>query len=266
MRSICVFLIIFTTVAAFGQAGRITAAPASDQVSPGNGDPALTVKQMFDEANDYIKKKAVENDAKKISFSEKLFDQARLEQRQLAAKYAATVGVRKDLAGDDLYYLGMLHWIAENLDGTVENLRKYVVIDATMPDRRQRARRILVVALEKKNKLSDAETVLSDYLKSEPATPAERARMEGEMAKAYQAQKDFARMAPHADEDYKAAKAAAKDASSRTTALQEIFDAGSLVFEANRDLGNQKNAEAALEDLRSIAAAAASADLYFSVA
>jgi thiol-disulfide isomerase/thioredoxin len=87
--------------------------------------------------------------------------------------------------------------------------------------------------------------------------------MEGELAKAYQSQKDFARMAPHADEDFKAAKMLLSDPSSRTRVLDEIFDAGLLVFEAYRDLGNQKNAETALEDLRVTAASTSSTDLYY---
>ena len=84
---------------------------------------------MFDEVNGYIKAKGTEYDAKKIAFGERLFKQALIEQRQLAAKYAATASLRKDLAGDDLYYLGMLYWIPENLDGTADNLRKFIAFE-----------------------------------------------------------------------------------------------------------------------------------------
>lgn len=218
---------------------------------------------MFDEANGYIKAKAVEYDAKKIVFNEGLLKQAQLEQRQLAAKYAATAALKKNLAGEDFYYLGMLHWIAENLDGTTNNLRKFIAFEGAVPDRRQTARSIVVVVFAKQKKLLDAEDLLSEYLKTEPRKTAERAKMEGELAKAYQEQKDFARMAPHADEDFKAAKLMLNEPSPRTKVLDEIFDAGLLVFEAYRELGNQKNAENALEDLRVIAAATASTDLYY---
>ncbi len=218
---------------------------------------------MFDEANGYIKAKGAEYDAKKVAFNDWLFKQAQLEQRQLAAKYAATAAQHKDIAGDDLYYLGMLHWIAENLDGTAESLRKFITFEGAAPDRRQTARSIVVVVLAKQKKLSDAEALLTEYLKSEPRKQAERAKMEGELAKAYQSQKDFVHMAPHADEDFKAAKMLLSDPSSRTRVLDEIFDAGLLVFEAYRDLGNQKNAETALEDLRVVAASTSSTDLYY---
>lgn len=218
---------------------------------------------MFDEANGYLRSKATEYDAKKVAFSERLLKQAQLEQRQLAAKYAATAALQKDLKGDDLYYLGMLHWIAENLDGTADNLRKFIAFDGAVPDRLQTARSIVVVVLAKQKKLSDAETLLAEYLRSEPVKSAERAKMEGELAKAYQAQKDFARMAPHADEDFKAAKLMLNEPFSKNRVLDEIFDAGLLVHEAYRELGNQKNAETALEDLRVIAASTSSTDLYY---
>jgi len=217
---------------------------------------------MFDEANGYLKAKGAEYDAKKVSFNERLFSQARLEQRQLAAKYAAEAGQRKDLAGEDFYFLGMLHWIAENLDGTTDSLRKFVVLPDASVERRQNARSIIVVALAKQKKLPDAEKVLADYL-SESIKLAERSRMEGELAKAYQSQNDLVRMAPHADEYLKAAKSMLKEGASRSHTLDEVFDAGSLVYEANRDLGNQKQAEGALEDLRTIAATVSSADLYY---
>ena len=73
----------------------------------------------------------------------------------------------KTLAGEDFYYLGMLHWIAENLDGTAENLRKFIVIpDADAGRRRQTARSIVVVVLAKQKKLDEAETLLAEYLKN----------------------------------------------------------------------------------------------------
>ena len=255
-------LILFAASSAFSQSGR--AAPnLSDQPDTSVAETPLTVKQMFDEANDYLRVKAAEYGAKKVPFRDKLFDQAKLEQRQLAAKYAAVAAQRKDLAGDDVYYVGMLHWIAENLDGTAESLRKFIALENAEPVRRQTARSILVVVLAKQKKLGDAESLLAEYLKTEPSKLAERAKMEGELAKAYQAQKDFVRMAPHADEDLKVAKLLLNDPSSRSRSLDVIFDAGLLVFEAYRELGNQKNAEAALEDLRVVAASTSSTDLYY---
>jgi thiol-disulfide isomerase/thioredoxin len=54
-----------------------------------------------------------------------------------------------------------------------------------------------------------------------------------------------------------------KDAASRAKWLDEIFDAAILVYEAYRDLGDQRRAEAALEDLRVTAATVSSPNLYY---
>lgn len=262
MRHISIIIIFFVALPMMAQSGRITlSSPGQSRTIATETD--LTVKQMFDETNGYIRAKSAEFDAKKVPFSSKLFAQAQLEQRQLAAKYAATATQRQGLIGDDFYFLGMLHWIAENLDGTAENLRKFIALGTSEAGRRQNARSTVVVVLAKQKKVGDAEALLAEYLKAEPLKLVERARMEGELAKAYQAQKDFAHMASHADEDFKAAKLLLSDPSSKTSSLDEIFDAALLVFEAYRELGNQKNAETALEDLRVVGSSTSSTDLYY---
>src|SRR5438445_13291113 len=116
MRRFALFLILILAVAATAQSGRVI--PAGDLNTSEPSTVVPSVKQMFDDANGYVRKKGIEFDAKKIPFSERLLAQAKQEQRQLAAKNATIATARKDLAGDDFYYLGMLHWIAENLDGT----------------------------------------------------------------------------------------------------------------------------------------------------
>ena len=265
MRFLALFLILFACVAAFGQSRRVppTGLPNQANTPAQNASAELSVKQMFDEANEYIRTKGAEFDAKKVPFSERLFIQAKLEQRQLAAKYAAMAGGRINLAGDDFYYLGMLNWISENLDGTAEALRKFIAADGTDLARRQTARSIVVVVLAKQKKLDESETLLAEYLKAEPTKLTERARMEGELAKAYQAQKDFVRMAPHAEADYDAAKSLLRDTSSRSRGLDEILDAAMLVYEAWRDGGNQKKADLSLDDMRITAASVSSPSFYY---
>jgi thiol-disulfide isomerase/thioredoxin len=259
------FLILLTMPAVSAQSRRVAPGGLSDgaKTTVASSVSSLSVKEMFNEANGYLKQKGAEFDAKKIPFSDRLFKQAKLEQRQLAAKYATMAASRQDVAGEDLYYLGMLHWIAENLDGTVESLRKFVALADAAAERRQTARSIITVVLAKQKKVDEAEAVLSEYLRSEPKKLTERARMEAELAKAFQAQKDFARMAPHAEESYAAAKALLQDATSRARGLDEILDSGMLVFEAFRDAGNQKRADEVLEDMRVTAASVESPSFYY---
>ncbi len=253
------FLILCTAVPLAAQSGRVL--PAS---SP-NGPTAdgQTVKQLFEEANSYLRTKAAEFEAKKIRFSDAKLAQLQIEQKQLAARYAASTGTRKELTGEDHYYLGMLHWIAENLDGTLENLAKFVASEGSPADRSQTSRSIMIVVYAKQKNTEDAERTLAEYLKNQPQRLTERARMESEIAKAYQEKKDFVRMAPHAEEAFAAAKALLADASSRARGLDEILDNGMLAFEAYRDIGNADKALAALDDLISSGVSTQTPSLYY---
>src|SRR5438477_11107839 len=157
----------------------------------------------------------------------------------------------------------MLHWSAENLDGTVEALTRFLATENPAPDRVQTARSIIVVVSAKRKNTEKGEIILADYLKSEPAKLTERVRMESELAKAYQTAKDFAHMVQHAEEAYKAAKDLLASAPSRARGLDELLDDGMLVFEAYRDLGNQEMAEKVLDDMRVTAAATGSSSFYY---
>jgi len=259
MRLILLFLVLSAFPVVFGQSGRVVGTPLP---AGGSGQ----IKQMFDEVNGYIKAKATEFDTKKRPFSERLLDQVKLEQKQLAARYASTSDTRTDLLGEDLYYLGMLHWIAGNYDGTARSLSKYIDDKDAAADHRQTARSIYVVAAAKQKRLDDAERTLSEYLKADPVKMTERSRMESELAKAYQQQNDLVRMSPHAEEAYKAAKAILLESPSRARGLDVILDAGMLVFESYRDRGDPKRADETLDDMRVTAASLqASAFYYYAV-
>lgn len=263
MKKILPIILLAFCVFTNAQSRRVQQTTPSNQPTQPSVVTDQTVKQMFDEANSHIKTKAAEYEAKKIPFSDRLYAQTKLEQQQLAAKYATSATTRTNLVGEDFYYLGMLHWIAENLDGTAENLTKFVASENAPAERAQTARSIIVVTLAKQNKLADAEKILAEYLAKEPTKLTERARMEVELAKAYQAQKDFTRMSPHAEQGYSASKSLLKDVTSRARGLAEILDAGMLVYEAFRDSGERAKAEAALDDMRIIAAEIGSTSFYY---
>ena len=260
MHYLLVVLILIACVTVPGQSGRSTLTDLS--VEPGS-EAKRSVKELFNEANAYVRTKVDEFEAKKVPFSDRLLTRTQLEQRQLAAKHASAAGMRKDLTGEDHYYLGMLHWIAENLDGTLENLGKYIASGDSAKDRIQTARSISVVALAKQNKLEPAESILSDYRQAAMPRLTEVARMGAELAKAYQRKKEFGRMAPHAQTAYDSSKALLKEASSRARGLDEILDAGMLLYEAFRDTGDRKRADAALDDMRSTAALVGSPSFYY---
>jgi len=251
----------------------LNASPQSRRVAPGQVskavDPSVAaipdkpLKEMFDEANSYAKVKAAEFEQKKVVYSDSLFKQIRREQKQLAAKYAGVAGQRQNLSGEDLYYLGMLHWVAENLDGAAANLRKFLVSENPAPDKVQTARSVIVIIGAKQKNFADAESLLAEYIKASPIKLSERARMEAELAKAYLAAKDYDNAAPHADSAFAAMRTIFADPATRPRVADELLDDGMLRFESYRDSRHQKKADDSLEDMRTAAAEIASPTLYY---
>ena len=239
---------------AYGQSGRTISTPIVQA--------EVSVKTLFDEANGYSKAKFAEFEIKKIKYNEALRLQTEREQKQLAAKHAAVTEARTDLKPDDLYYLGLLHWIAENLDGTDAALKKYLSSGETAPDKAQTARSIVAVIAAKQRRLDDAAAVVAEYVKNTPIRLADRARMEIELAKALHGEKKFPEAADHAAEAYRAAKAVLMESGPSQRGLDETLDAAMQLFESRRAAGNEKEADAALTDLRNTGASIGSASMY----
>ena len=225
-------------------------------------EPQVSVKSLFDEANAYDKVKFAEFEQKKVQYSERIRLQTEREKKQLAAKYAAASEARKNLTTDEIYYVGLLHWLADNLDKTREWLRKYLESDGAAADRKQMARSIIVVISAKQRSLDDAIALLNEYLRNAPVKLSDRFRMEAELAKAYSAEKKFAEAAAHASESFKAARTVLLDSGMTQRGLDETLDAGMILFESYRAAGDAKNADLALDDLRKTGAAIGSPSLF----
>ena len=239
-------LIIFSLGVA-AQSGRTAMQPAAPSTS---ASPQLSVRQLFDEANAYTRNKFAEFEAKKIKYSEALEQQTSREKKQLAAKLAAQAQARTDLKTEDFYYLGLLHWIAENLDGTAENLRRYATDTNAAAEKIQTARSLIVVADAKQSRFAPAVAAWDDYQKSEPKKLTEISRMANEIAKAFIASRDLEKALPFADEAYKASKTLTFDPQTRLRSIDEMVDSGMLVFEIYRDQSKAAQAEAILTDMQ----------------
>jgi thiol-disulfide isomerase/thioredoxin len=266
MRRFIFLLFILALLASnsFAQSGRVAPKNNTNQVTDTAAAELnnLTAEQMFNEANTYVRTKSAEFEQKKISYSDSLYKKIVLEQKQLAAKYAAALGTRKNLAGDDFYYLGMLYWIAENNEVALENLQKFLAA-APSVEKAQSARSIMVIAAARRKNFDEAERFLSEYLKNEPVKLSERSKMESELATNYQAEKNFARAAAHAEEAYGAAKTLFTDASSRARALMDVLNNARALFEIYRADSKQAEADKTLEDMRKTAVLFQSNGIYY---
>ncbi|HUR99159.1 MAG TPA: TlpA disulfide reductase family protein [Pyrinomonadaceae bacterium] len=259
MRFVLVAIIFSFSISLPAQSRRVN--PASTP-PPAQVAAELSVKQMFDEANSYNKIKFAEYEQKKIAYSERLRLATERDQRQLAAKYATSASTRTSGTAEDIYYTGLLHWIAENYDGTTEALKKYLETADQKPERTQNARSIIVYVFAKQKKFDEALKYLADY-ESGVIKMSDRWRMNSELAKAYIATKDYVKAAAHASKSYEASKALVKDPTSKVNPADAVLDAGMLLFETNRDLGKVKEADAALDDMRNTASAINSPTFFY---
>lgn len=255
-----VLTFLLLSVSAFAQSGRTPAGTDPDGKAAAD---ARSIKDMFDEANIYNKVKFAEFAEKNVPYSEELRVRTEKEQRALAARLAAEAALRTEFSGDDLYYLGMLHWIAGNLDATAETLIRYTASSGEETERRQTARSIAVVASAQQKHFETAERVFGEYSKAKPQKPAELARMTAELAKAFSEAENYEKAERFAAEAYSAAKAIVKQPDGRVIGVDELLDSGMLLAETRAKLGKNEAADAALEDLRKVAATLPSPTLYY---
>ena len=249
---------LLSAVAAFPQAGRVVqSAPA------GGGRP---VKEMFDEANAYRKNKFAEFESKKIPVNERLRLQTEREQKQLAANLAAAAASRTDLSPEELYYLALLHWIAENLDGAAETLGKYLENETRTPERSQTARSLLTVVSAKQKRFDAAAATLAEYSKNEPTKPSEKLRMNAEIAKGHLADKEPDKAVPFAKQAFAISRSLIVDPTMRAVGLDLVYDNAMVLFDAQRGSGDAVGAEATLEELRRTAATLGNSAYFFQAA
>ena len=223
----------------------------------------FSARELFEEANGYAKKKFTEFETKKIPFNDNLLKFTYREQKQLAAKNAAIVAARANPSGEDVYYLGMLNWLADNSANAAESFGKYLASENSPADKAQTARSVILVISAQNKNFDEAEKLLGEYLKNDPVKLTERARMESELAKSYRAEKNYTKAASHAEENYRATKAVFQDSVSRAGGIDQLLDSGMTVYEIYRADGKQKEAETALDDLRKTAVFVGSSALYY---
>lgn len=261
----CLFLFFILSFSAnenLAQSGRV--APANTPLSAAADElNNLSADKMLDEASVYAKNKFAEFEQKKITYSDSLYRKTVLEQKQLAAKYAASLAARPNLTDADFYYLGMLQWLADAGDRAVEALQKFLASENPAAEKSQAARSVLVIVSARRKNFDEAEKVLAEYLKTEPINLSDRSKMETELAIGYEAEKNYPRAALHAEEAYRAMKILFKDAPSRLRALNDLLNAGLRAFEIYRLDNKQTEADDTLEDLRKTAVSIESNAIFY---
>ena len=239
-------------------------AQARQNIQPADSPEQATAVALYDEAANYAPKKFQELQQKKVAFDPKLLEKTLQEQRALAARNAEQLAARQNLAGSDLYYLGMLYNLAENADGALAALKRFLSADqAGVPVKlAQAARYILIQLAAKKGALEEAESALSDYLRNEPQKASERVTVEKALASAYQKNKQWTPATAHAEAAFKATRLLTPDPKNPSAQQYSIYTAGSTLVDIYLDAGQSSQAVAVLEEMRKLAISIPSGKLY----
>ena len=234
---------------------------SNGSVAPPVSVEGQTAAQMYEDARTYAKRKFDEFIARKTPYSEELRERTQIEGKQLAAKYAAQLQAQ-NLSGEDFYYLGSLHILAENTEASNEAFQKFLAGKDLNPEKAQTARAFVVVSAARRKDFSVAETSLGEYLKNSPVVLRERVLVENELAQQYFAAKNYPSAAAHAEAAVTAGFAGIKDASVEPRLLEIFSEAGFTLFDIYAADKQNTKAAATLETLRSAGATAQSTGLY----
>jgi len=247
--------------------GALLVAPRFAQSGRARGEGAdnaetRSAQALFEEANTYLDKKFKEFDQKKVTYDPKLVVVIEEQQRDLSVKYAAVLQTRSPLAGDDYYYLGMLHHLSTNGDGALDSMRKFLSGNPA-GEKAQLARAVIVLYTVKKDLIPEAEAMATAYGENQPQDPKERYGIEHLLTDAYLRAKNYERMSLHAKRMFAAAKVVV------TTRKLDVFKRDEMLLksatflaEAFVRLNQPQRAGGAFQELRKFAVSLPSGNLY----
>jgi thiol-disulfide isomerase/thioredoxin len=259
MKQISLWLVGLLCCLAFLHSAAAQSGSSKDSPVSQNGDsttrpPELeskTAAQLFEDADNYARKKFAEFEKLKMPYDNQLAEKINREQRDLAARYATALAARK-LNAEDVYYVGLLHNLARDFDAALEAMRNFLKQNPKAAgERAQNARAIIIIQAAKKGLLPEAESRLAEYASDQPQVPADRYSLENWVAAGYFNLKDYEGALAHAQQMWSAAKIIAKDRPpfSRDATLNE---AAVMLSAINLRLKKKDQALAIVQELRGL--------------
>ncbi|MGZ8843040.1 MAG: redoxin domain-containing protein [Pyrinomonadaceae bacterium] len=260
-RLLCCLALLNSSAAQSGSPASQNGEATKDNKAPASELESKTAAQLFDEADNYARKKFADFEKLKMPFDEQLAERIHREQRDLASRYAVALAARK-LNAEDIYFVGLLHNLARDFDAALETMRSFLKQNPKAAgERAQNARAIVIIQAAKKGLLSEAESRLAEYTNDQPQVPADRYALENWVAAGYFNSKDYQRALPHAQQMWNAAKLAGKEKPplARDATLSE---AAVMLSEINLKLKKKAEALAIVHELRGLALALPSGNLH----
>ncbi|HEX7335437.1 MAG TPA: TlpA disulfide reductase family protein [Pyrinomonadaceae bacterium] len=253
-----IVLLLLATVSTFAQG----LAPA---VKPDLKPDNRPAQALYEDANGYLGRRYQEFNKQKLPYDAKLEAQTKKEQKDLAVRNAATLAARSPLAGEDLYYLGLLHHLAADANASLATMRLFLKDD---PDgqKAQSARNVVVLYAVKKDLIPEAKAAVAAYARHQPQNADDRYRMELLITDAYMRARDYAAMATHAKEMMEASKRFIEANKEEVFRRDEMLLKSAVLLSDAYLRTNQKDlAVATLNDLRRLSIQLPSASLYKNV-
>ncbi|HEY1404433.1 MAG TPA: redoxin domain-containing protein, partial [Pyrinomonadaceae bacterium] len=199
----------------------------------------------------------------RVPFSRALAAETFQQQRDLAARHAARLVARGNLAGADHYYLGLLYNLAGKSAEAIEPLRRFLAPDSKgTKEQLQNARLIIGTEVAALKRFDEAESVLADYARSEPATPQGLFKLHHALARAYSAEKKIEQSASHARVAFKVAKESPATAGEESDRASIIAAAAEFLADALVDLKKETEAAATMEELLRLGLSLPSAQIF----
>ena len=250
-----IVLILLVSVSTFAQG----LAPGGKSESKRDNRPA---QALYEDANGYLGRKYQEFNKQKLPYDPKLEAQTKKEQKDLALKNAATLQARSPLAGEDVYYLGLLQHLAGDADASLAAMRVFLKKD---PDgqKAQTARNVVVMYAIKKGLIAEANAAVESYAHHQPQNADDRYRMELLITDAYMRAKDFASMTAHAKQMWEASKTFIETDKGEVFRRDEMLLKSAVLLSDSYLKSNQKDqALKAVTELRRLSIQLPSAHLY----
>ena len=253
-----IVLLLLATVSTFAQG-------LAPSVKPDLKPDSRPAQALYEDANGYLGRKYQEFNKQKLPYDAKLEAQTKKEQKDLAVKNAATLQARSPLAGEDLYYLGLLHHLAGDADASLAAMRLFLKDDPG-GQKAQSARNVVVLYAIKKDLVPEANAAVAAYARHQPQNADDRYRMELLITDAYMRAKDYASMATHAKEMLEASKKYIETNKEEVFRRDEMLLKSAVLLSDAYVKTNQRDlALATLTDLRRLSIQLPSASLYKNV-
>jgi len=233
------------------------------RVASARGQEAESAASLFKAVDGYVRERRAEMRAQGKVADRDDVERLEREQKELAAKSAARLAARADLAGVDFYYLGSLYSYADKRKEAVEAMRRFLADKAAAKGTpAQYARNVVAVYGAQNKMLEEAEAARLEYLANEPKATHQLVQNEFELGLAYLKAKQHERALERSSEAFRLAKTLTPKDLPQQQRENLIFNTGEALVEAYNASKKKAEALGTVVELFQLALDVPSASLY----